>query len=965
MGLLIMIKILVKVSLGIIFLLAPLAFYAQKAPSELVINTPINTEFNKGSAKGGHGQHGEKPASETSVFFTVRLSANQTARIEAEHDGMDILVFGFNPAGERYFSIESPSGKTGKKIFLVPAESEGLHKIEIRPLYPFPRTIRLRVELKEIRATAPKDFEINKAYGKMVKLSQQRKSPNTMTISELRGVIEDYYEVLRLSRFVEDKYWEGEAFIMIGSMHWTIGEYQSTLDQWLQARELFREIGHKSKEGLAVNNLGTLYNNIGEYERAISYFRESKELRKETSNRYDDAAIFANIASSFFSLRQYEQAIEYTERALKLYEAMKLVGGQAEQTGALGQIYIKLGEYERGIEYLQKSFKLAEASKNRQQMAVNFLQLGTAYKETERLDEADEVLLQAVSLAQDLGNRRAIVSTYYRLAQVARERGKLDIAVQYLEKGLEIIEKIRSELKSKSQRTSYFSTVQNFYELYTDLLIERSDGKTNSDGISKAFEISERSRSRSLVELLQEARVDFKKGVDPNLLEKEKNLTNKLDVSYRKRERLLRRKSTKEKIDEVEKEINNLILEIENLNLQIQRESPQYANLTRGKSLSTKEIQKLLDKETVLLEYKLGEKRSFLWLVTSDSINFHELPKRKEIEKKAREFYDLTIANKRENLNRREELSRHLNDLLLSPVRSEIEGKRLAIVAEGILQYLPFSALKFDESSFLADNNEIVILPSASVLAELRQNETAQKNKMIAIFADPVFDRGDARIGDNQKVKHRNQNIALNGTLRDFSFGEALPRLLASRMEAQNISKLVSQNKATVRTDFEASLANIENDDLKDHRILHFATHGLLNTNRPELSGLVFSLYDKNGQQQDGFLTLNDIYNLNLSSDMIVLSACQTALGKDVKGEGLIGISRGFLYAGSKRIVASLWKVDDSATAEFMKRFYQNHLQKGMPASKALQQTKIEMRKIRRYRSPFYWSAFTLLGDWK
>jgi CHAT domain-containing protein len=158
----------------------------------------------------------------------------------------------------------------------------------------------------------------------------------------------------------------------------------------------------------------------------------------------------------------------------------------------------------------------------------------------------------------------------------------------------------------------------------------------------------------------------------------------------------------------------------------------------------------------------------------------------------------------------------------------------------------------------------------------------------------------------------------------------------SSRLEAKGISGLIDKNNADVRMDFEANLDNVENSNLKDYRILHFATHGLLNSSRPELSGLVFSLFDKNGIKRNGFLTLNDIYNLDLSSDLIVLSACQTALGKDIRGEGLIGMSRGFLYAGSKRIIASLWKVDDSATAEFMKRFYTNHLQKNMPASKAL-----------------------------
>jgi CHAT domain-containing protein len=259
------------------------------------------------------------------------------------------------------------------------------------------------------------------------------------------------------------------------------------------------------------------------------------------------------------------------------------------------------------------------------------------------------------------------------------------------------------------------------------------------------------------------------------------------------------------------------------------------------------------------------------------------------------------------------------------------------------------------------------MLPSASVLSQLRSNPKSPKpgNKMISIFADPVFDLEDPRIEKNAGSRPNEINTAIAGVLRDFRFGETLPRLLASRAEVRYISALVDKSNLNVQTDFDANIENVEKAGRNGYQILHFATHGLLNSSRPELSGLVLSLYDKGGQKREGFLTLNHIYNLDISSDLVVLSACQTALGKEVRGEGLIGLSRGFLYAGSTKIVASLWKVDDSATAEFMKLFYKNHLQKNLPASAALRAAKLEMKKSPRYRSPFYWSAFTISGDWR
>ncbi len=500
-----------------------------------------------------------------------------------------------------------------------------------------------------------------------------------------------------------------------------------------------------------------------------------------------------------------------------------------------------------------------------------------------------------------------------------------------------------------------------------------------ADDLALALEISERSRSRSLVELLQEAKIDFRQGIAPKLLAEQKNLQKQINDKYARRETLLSGKPNPEQITKINGEINELNTQIQNVNIRIRRENPKYADLSEGKTINTNEIQKLLDDETVLLEYKLGEKRSFLWFVTKDSIEVFTLPAREKIEEKAKSFYNSVVANNKNEQAKTSEISKDLSKILLSPVAGKITNKRLAIVADGVLQYLPFSAFISPKSKvqspksvgnkeqLLIETNEIVILPSASVLAQLRENpnRAQQNNKTIAIFADPVFDLQDSRIAKNSNKKPGDENTAMTRVLRDFRLGETLPRLLASRQEAKNISNLIDKNEANVRTDFEANLENIENTNLKDYRILHFATHGLLNSSRPELSGLVFSLYDKNGEKQDGFLSLNSIYNLDISSDLIVLSACQTALGKDVRGEGLIGMSRGFLYAGSNRIIASLWKVDDSATAEFMKRFYTNHLQKGMSASKALQQTKTEIKKIPRYRSPYYWSAFTLLGDWQ
>jgi CHAT domain-containing protein len=549
--------------------------------------------------------------------------------------------------------------------------------------------------------------------------------------------------------------------------------------------------------------------------------------------------------------------------------------------------------------------------------------------------------------------------SFYLLAISEKNLGNLDKAILNVSRGLEIVEAIRGELIGSEVRYAYFSTVQNYYELYIDLLISNFEKTNDKTHIAKGLEISERSRSRSLIELLRQANVNFKQGIDADLLAKFQTSQSLLNDKYNARQRLLSETPTAEQVAKINDEIKNLTEQTEKLRLELRKNNPKFADLTEGKTVSAAEIQNLLDEKTVLIEYKLGEKRSFLWLVTKNTIDVFVLPSRRQIEDKANVLYSLITADNPNEKVLTAKTANELSNILLAPIAEKINGKRLAIVAEGTLQYLPFSALPVPNAKekILADENEIVVLPSASVLAQIRENSVQNRtfNKTIAIFADPVFDEKDTRIkrDNSQKIIENKQ------------FTKKLPRLIASRQEALNISNFAEKTKINLQTDFAANIENVADKNLSDYRILHFATHGFLDTAKPAESGLLFSLYDEKGVPQNGFLNLDGIYNLNISSDLVVLSACQTALGKDIRGEGLIGLSRGFLYAGSKQIVASLWKVDDSATAEFMRLFYRNHLEKNMPAAAALRQAKLEMKKIPRYKSPFYWGAFTLLGDWR
>jgi len=417
----------------------------------------------------------------------------------------------------------------------------------------------------------------------------------------------------------------------------------------------------------------------------------------------------------------------------------------------------------------------------------------------------------------------------------------------------------------------------------------------------------------------------------------------------------------------------------------------------------------LLDDDTVLLEYSLGQERSHLFALTPSTLNSYELPKRTEIEKQARIVHDLISAYNgnvagetslarqariRATRRRLTSATAELSRMILSPVAEQIRGKRLLIVSDGALAYIPFAMLPSPNSTGphpepLVVEHAIVNVPSASVLAVLRQQQAnrPQAPKAVAVLADPVFAKDDARVaGSGQKSgADFAQTRSTQGTHDDSLTlatdllvrsaadvglkrrrGELhFPRLPFSRQEAEAVAAVVPKSEMLEALDFRASLSTAVNPDLAQYRIIHFATHGLLDSRNPELSGLVLSLVDQHGRPQNGFLNLQDIYNLNLRADLVVLSACETGLGKEVDGEGLMGLTRGFMYAGASRVMASLWNVSDAGTAQLMSRFYRAMEQEGMRPAAALRAAQIQMWREKRWGDPYYWAAFQIQGEWK
>ena len=593
-------------------------------------------------------------------------------------------------------------------------------------------------------------------------------------------------------------------------------------------------------------------------------------------------------------------------------------------------------------------------------------------------------------------DRREEASVLFNIAHSQREAKDYDAARKSIEDSLKTIELLRTEVATTSLRTSYFASVRQHYGLYIDILMELHKARPEGHFAEMALEASEKARARLLLELLVEAQASIRQGVEPSLIQKETELQKVLSGKAERHLQLVASKQT-EAASALATEIDQLSSQYEELEAEIRRSSPRFAALTQPQPIPLDQIQReVLDDNSLLLEYYLGEEKSYLWAVSQNDVRSYELPPRTEIEAAARQVYGLLTANQPlagETLEQRERRIgeakvklpgeiENLSKILIGPVASNLRNQRLLIAPDGALQYIPFQVLVNPVSGGtnspkppLFATHEIVNEPSITVLGLIRAEASTRKPKgnSVAVIADPVFESDDPRVGSGLGLKQTAATKAApesdetHRAFRDVGIeknGTRISRLLSSHDEAEAIISAAPWGSGFKATGLEANRATALKPELGDYRFVHFATHGLLNDEHPELSGIVLSLVDKNGQPQDGFLRLHDIYNLHLPVDLVVLSACNTGLGKDVRGEGLIGLTRGFMHAGASSVVASLWKVDDEATAELMKLFYTAMFLEGLSPAAALRKAQLEMSQQKRWQSPYYWSGFIIQGQY-
>jgi CHAT domain-containing protein/Tfp pilus assembly protein PilF len=726
-------------------------------------------------------------------------------------------------------------------------------------------------------------------------------------------------------------------------------EYQQGLDSFLKALSAMYALGTRSDEGILLTNIALAYRYLRDYTKAEVYLRRALPLLAADKIAYGRALM------NLGRLRAIQGDPGAASALLK--RAATLVGDSpiaaADVGNNLGQLALRAGDFPAALKYLNAASEIYAAKHDLRDSARTWFYSGCAQAAMGHSDTAFTDLQRALDLDLSTGLADDAVATLFEVARLQRRVGKPEDSRATLSRAIVLSEKLRVRVAAPDLRATWFSSRQALYEEMADLLFEVSEGPASA---AEAFGYAERSRERSLSDVLATGRRTAIAALDPELARGEERIVKALAFRTRQLERLSDSAGDEKKRATLEREADDLELRYQAIEGEIARKSARGAAIAAS-PLTASEVQRLLGPDTMLLEFSLGAEHSFLWVVDSQRIVWFRLPPRAAIERLARVVMELLADRARRAadplLERRYRTSSSaLSSMLLGQAAGLIEGRRLIFALDGILHYLSFEALPSPghASTPLGIANEISRIPSATALAALRRPGVARAERpRIVVFADPVF-RGDPRADSGV-------HTAAPGS------GTLLSRLPFTLREALAIQAAATPEGVVLRTGFEATKEALSTS--REAGILHIATHARIDADQPERSAIRFTETAANGTPRDGLLSLYQIYDLDLPEELTVLSACRTGLGRDA-GDGIVSFARAFFFSGSRRIIYSLFSAEDESTSLFMASFYRFLMNSpDLAPATALRAARTSMWKgSPRWRDPSYWGAFTLDGEW-
>ncbi len=789
-----------------------------------------------------------------------------------------------------------------------------------------------------------------------------------------------YQELLTTAQALADTQTEANSLVAIAQLQLQQGNYQEAFESLEKSLPLWQQANFKTGEVISQNELGQMYLILGATAQAEYFYNKALEQAQSLGNLGNIAGIEHNLAQVKLASGDLKGALALEESAFRHWQSLihdlgdratpDLVRGQAAGLNNLAFMQVQNQQLNAAEENYQKALIIWQQLGDKNGEASSLNNLGYLAFLQGDLPTALDYYQRALILRQTTGDRLKESLTRYWLAVAWKQQGEIQRAMAEIEQAIYLLENLRQAISNDDLRASFLASKQDYYQFYIDLLMEQHQRQPNQGWDRKALVVSESAKARSLLDILAQTPGKITKGISSQLLNEKETIEQQLNTLQENKIKLYSSNYDPKKEGELDQAITDLLQRYDRVLGQIERQNPDYGALTRPRPLDLPQIQALLDDETLLLEYALGKERSYLWVVGKSSLRSYVLPGADQLDEAIKTFRQ-SFLEPTQRIRRPLAVSQgaQLYGQLI-PDPAVIAGKRLLIVPDGVLQYLPFGALVTDNPpnqppTYLTDRHELITMPSASTLGILRQN-TAQRApapNLLAVFADPVFTSNDERL--STAIAPRPDNLPVDLELSARDAGVYFDRLPYTEQEAEQLIALFPPEASLNELGFEATRAQVFADTMEQYRFIHFATHGILNSKNPQLSGLVLSLVNPAGESINGFVRLYDIYNLNLPADLVVLSACQTGLGQEIRGEGLIGLTRGFMYAGAARVVVSLWSVDDEATARLMTEFYRALLQRQMPPAAALQWAKQKLKEDPRFASPYYWAGFTLQGEWQ
>ena len=758
------------------------------------------------------------------------------------------------------------------------------------------QSLSLSRELKYHQGEAASLGNLGLAYGKL---------------GEYRKAIEFHQQSLTLARELKNRQGEAHSLNNLGLAYRKLGQYPKAIEFHQQSLTLARELKNRQGEANSLNNLGNAYGKLGQYRKAIEFHQQSLPLYQKLEDRQGEANSLNNLGIACLQLKEYRKAIDFHQQQLALAKKLGDRQGEASSLGNLGLVYHSLGQYRKAIEFHQQSLSRFRELEHRQGEANSLGHLGIAYRRLGEYRKAIEFHQQSLTLARELKDRQGEANALGSLGNVYDNLEQYLKAIDFYKQAIEVQESIQGELKVEELKTSYASQEVDTYERLINLLWNQKDFET-------AFNYVERARAKAFLDQLANEKIDFRAGAESKLLEQEQDLKAKINALSQ--QLITLRKGSKnqwdnDRIAETENKRTALRKDYQDLLVQLKVQSPETASLKTVEVSSLPEIQSLLDSDTTLVEYFVTDERTLAFIITRNSFQIVPLNvTRQQLTEELTLFQDFADLDEPHPLE-----LKNLHDWLIVPLQPHLNTTTITIVPHSILHYLPFAALT-DGKQYLSDNYALLSLPSASILRYLPDKGKSTTGSLLAL--------GDPTIPGLSPLTH-------------------------AQNEVETIAQLFKTKALVGKAATESALRSRATQS----GIIHLAVHGEYNQINPLFSAIRL-LEDT---QHDGSLEVHEVYGLDLTStNLVVLSACQTKIGELSRGDEVVGLNRAFLYAGTPTIIASLWNVDDAATGLLMKQFY-SHWQGGMNKAEALQQAQKDLRET--YPHPYFWAAFSLTGD--